>query len=139
VGRIFLTHREQGESKPMRGGEGVGMVGAEDRPPAVEQLLAHSPAGRAVPASLHIADGIQDELPTVEGVVPERGDGEHVRSKPGVDGPGGRVLRGAGGGGGQQRHHPLGDCLLSVRVKAVADNRLHQPVDLEAVGVAAGQ
>ena len=115
------------------------MVGAEDRPPAVEQLFADGSAAGAVAVGLQVAGGVQDQLPAGGRVVAQRGGGEHVRGELGVGGPAGRILRVAGGGGGQQRHHLLGGGLLPVGGKLLADHRLHQPVHLEAVGVAAGQ
>src|SRR4051794_10751609 len=72
-------------------------------------------------------------------MVTERGGGEHVWSQLGVAGPAGRILRVAGGGGGQQRQHPLGGGLRPVGRKLVADDRLHQPVHLEAAWVATDQ
>src|SRR3712207_8275428 len=47
--------------------------------------------------------------------------------------PASRIVRITGGGGGQQRHDPLCGRLLPVEGKPVADDGLHQPVDLEAV------
>ena len=62
-----------------------------------------------------------------------------MRRELGVAGPAGRILRIARGSCGQQRRHPLGGGPLPLGRELVVDHRLHQPVDLEAVGVAAGQ
>src|SRR4051794_34099071 len=115
------------------------MVGAEHRPPAVQQLFADGAAGGAVSFGVQVKDGVQDEVAASGRVIALRGGGEHVRGEPSVAGPVGRILGVAGGGGGQQRHHPLGGGLLSLGGQLSAEHRLHQPVDLEAVGRAAGQ
>jgi hypothetical protein len=115
------------------------MVGAEDRPPALEQLLADGSATVGVAVGLQIADGVQDELTTGVRGVAQRACGEYVRGELGVGGPVDRLLRIAGGCGGQQHDYSLGGGLLPVGREPVADHRLHQPVHLEAVGVAAGQ
>ena len=72
-------------------------------------------------------------------MITQGGGGQHVRSQLSVGGPVDRVLRVAGGGGSQQRDHPLGGGLLPVRGELLTDHGLHQPVDLEALGGAAGQ
>jgi hypothetical protein len=72
-------------------------------------------------------------------MIPQRGGGEHVRSEPGVARPVGRILRVPGTRGGQQRHGSLGGRLLLVWQQLLADHRLYESMDLEAVGVAAGQ
>ena len=115
------------------------MVGAEDRPPALEQLLADGSATVGVAVGLQIADGVQDELTTGVRGVAQRACGEYVRGELGVGGPVDRLLRIAGGCGGQQHDYSLGGGLLPVGREPVADHRLHQPVNLEAVGGAAGQ
>jgi hypothetical protein len=43
AGRLGLAHTGQGERESAGGGQGVGMVGAEEGPPAVEQLFCGSP------------------------------------------------------------------------------------------------
>src|SRR3954471_24114874 len=69
---------------------------------------------------------------------PRRG-GQHVRGQLGEGRPAGRVVRVAGGGGGQQRHDLVGGGLLPVTGYPLTDHGLHQPVQLEAAGGAAGQ
>ncbi|HYO40849.1 MAG TPA: hypothetical protein VER39_14475 [Nocardioidaceae bacterium] len=114
VGRLDLARLHHVEGEPACGGQGVGVVGAEDLAPTVEQLCADGPAAGAVSSCLQVADGVQDQVPTVGGVVSERGGGEHVRSELGVGGPAGRVLGVAGAGSSQNCHGPLGSCLLPV-------------------------
>ena len=134
-----LGPADQGKAEAARGGQGVGMVGAEDGPPAVKHLFADGPAAAAVAVGVQIVGGVQDQLSAGGRGVDQRASGEHVRSELGIAGPAGRVLRVAGGCGGQQRHRLVGDGLLAVGRKLLADDRLYQPVHLEAVGVAAGQ
>jgi hypothetical protein len=120
-------------------GQGVGMVGAEPGPPALEHPFANRAAAGAVSYGLQIVGDVQNEVPGGGRVVPLWGGGEHVRGQPGVAGPASWILWVAGGCGGQQRQCLVDGGLLAVWSKAVADDRLHQPVHLKAVGVAAGQ
>jgi hypothetical protein len=46
-----------------RGGQGVGMVGAEEAQPAIEQLFVHGSAAVAVAVGLQIPASVQKELP----------------------------------------------------------------------------
>src|SRR3954447_19059089 len=108
------------------------MVGAENRPPAVQQRFTDDPAGGAVSFGVQVKDGVQDEVAASGRVIALRGGGEHVRGEPSVGGPVGRCVGVAGGGGGQQRHHPLGGGLLSVGEQLLAEHRLDEPVDVEA-------
>src|SRR3712207_9116476 len=82
------------------GGQGVGMVGTEDGPAAVEQLFGDGPGGvaaGAVPVGLQVANGVQDQSPAGGRVVTERGGGEYVRGEVGGGGQGGRHRPGARG------------------------------------------
>jgi hypothetical protein len=110
-----------------------------EHPAATRQGVLAKGAGR-----LPLAQLVESEQQGARGgeeigVVPDRGGGEHVRNELGVGGPAGRVLLIAGGSGGRQRHYPLGGGPLPVGGQLVADDGLHEPVDLEGVGVAAGQ
>jgi hypothetical protein len=61
TGRLRLAHRDQRNSETAGGGQGMGMVGAEDLTPAVEQLFADGSAAVAVSFGLQVADGVQDQ------------------------------------------------------------------------------
>jgi hypothetical protein len=54
AGRPHLARPDQREGEGAGGGQGVGMVGAEDRPPAVEQRTADGPADGAVSVGLQV-------------------------------------------------------------------------------------
>ena len=136
---LRLSQFIQDKAQPTRGGQRVGMVEAEDGPPTAKHLLADGLAARDVAVGPQIVGGVQDQLPAGGRGVDQRAGGEHVRSQLGIAGPAGRIIRVAGGTGGQQRHRSVGDGMLPVERKLMADDRLHQPVHLEAVGVAAGQ
>ena len=63
AGRLHLAQLGQGKGESAGSGEGLGIVQAEEGPPAVEQLLADGPAAVAVAAGLQVAGGVQRELP----------------------------------------------------------------------------
>src|SRR3954467_6007289 len=89
AGQLRLARKNQRKGEPAPDGQGVGMVGAEDYPPAVEQRFADDPAAGAVAVNLQIAEGVQDQVPAGGRVITQGGGGQHVRSELGVAGPAG--------------------------------------------------
>src|SRR3712207_2749111 len=106
MGQCRLLQRKQRKGQTGCRGQSVRIVGAEDRPPAVEQLLADGPGAQAVSLGVQIAGGVQDESPAGGGAVTAWGGREYVRGELGVGGPAGWILRVAGRGGREKRHHP---------------------------------
>jgi hypothetical protein len=63
AGRLRLTQPDQGQGEPAGGGERVGVIGAQDRPPTGKQRFADDSAGVDVAVGLQVAK--RPSAPTV--------------------------------------------------------------------------